>query len=70
MWARFETIEEFETWHESIKTALGIPLPDGITTEYTEAFQVSDGSYSAWVEESEAEGLTEGIPYVKEKAWS
>lgn len=70
MWARFETIEEFESWHQAKKEALGIPLPDGITTEYTEAFLVSDGSYSAWVEQSEAEGLTEGIPYIKEKAWS
>lgn len=70
MWARFESLEDFNIWHDEIKAILGIPLPDGITTEYTTAHLMSDGSYSAWVEEIHADGLIPGDAYVAEKIWS
>jgi hypothetical protein len=69
MWAKFDTLEDFDIWHDVIKEELGIPLPDGITTAYTEAHLVEDGSYSAWVDEEYAEGLTEGLPYVAVQVW-
>ena len=62
MWARFETIEAFNLWHTQIKEQIGIPLPDGISTEYTKAFLVEDGTYSAWVEDEYSTGLVEGTP--------
>ena len=58
MWARFETLEAFEIWHTQIKEQLGIPLPDGISTQYTEASLTYDGSYCAFVEDEYANGLT------------
>lgn len=61
MWARFETLEAFEIWHTQIKQQLGIPLPDGISTEYTSTQLTPDGSYSAWVEQEYSEGLVEGL---------
>ena len=59
MWAKFETIEKFNIWHTQIKEQLGIPLPDGVTTEYTEAIPLSDGSYYAFVHDKYADGLVE-----------
>jgi hypothetical protein len=70
MWAKFNTLEDFNIWHEAIKGELGIPLPDGITTAYTEAHIMDDGTYSAWVEEIYATDLIPGNPYVHKKAWS
>lgn len=61
MWAKFNTIEDFNAWHNEIKNTLGIPLQDGITTSYTNAHLVEDGTYSAWVEPEHADGLTEGL---------
>jgi len=69
MWAKFDTLEEFNIWHEAIKEQLGIPLPDGITTAYTEAHLVEDGTYSAWVDEEYSTGLIEGLAYSRKKAW-
>ena len=69
MWAKFNTLEEFNTWHQVIKEQLGIPLPDGITTAYTEAHVVEDNTYSAWVDDEYSDGLVEGLPYSKKKAW-
>lgn len=70
MWVKFNTLEDFTTWHDAIKKELGIPLSDGITTAYTEAHLVEDGTYSAWVDAEYSTGLTEGLPYSKKKAWS
>ena len=69
MWAKFNDLDSFNAWHETIKEKLGIPLPDGITTEYTQAHLVEDGTYSAWVEQSEFDGLVEGLPYFPKKEW-
>jgi len=57
MWYKFDSTEQFNTWHEQIKTLLGIPLPDGITTEYTELLTKDDGELYAWVDEEYANGL-------------
>jgi hypothetical protein len=70
MWSKFNTLEDFNTWHEAIKQQLGIPLPDGITTAYTEAHLVEDGTYSAWVDTEYATGLTEGLPYIPARLWA
>jgi hypothetical protein len=70
MWAKFNTLADFDAWHANIKNQLGIPKPDGITTAYTEAYLVEDGTYSAWVDNEYANGLTEGLPYVFKKAWN
>ena len=67
MWARFETLEAFEIWHTQIKEQLGIPLPDGISTQYTEASLTPDGSYSAWVEQEYFDGLVEGLPPISKR---
>ena len=69
MWVKFETLEAFNLWHTQIKKELGIPLPDGITTAYTEANLVIDGTYSAWVDDEYNEGLVEGLPYIPNKVW-
>jgi hypothetical protein len=70
MWAKFNTLEDFNIWHDAIKEELGIPLPDGITTAYTEPHLVEDGSYSAWVDQEYSEGLIKGLPYVKPRLWN
>jgi hypothetical protein len=57
MWAKFETLEAFDLWHNQIKEQLGIPLSDGITTAYTQAQLIADGSYCAFVEDEHGEGL-------------
>jgi hypothetical protein len=57
MWAKFETLEAFDLWHNQIKEQLGIPLPDGITTAYTQTQLLADGSYCAFVEDEYSEGL-------------
>ena len=59
MFAKWETIEDFNLWHTQIKEQLGIPLPDGVTTEYTEAIPLGDGSFCAFVHDEYAEGLIE-----------
>jgi hypothetical protein len=70
MWAKFETLQAFNLWHTQIKEQLGIPLNDGITTAYTEAHLVDDGTYIAWVDDEYSEGLIEGLPYVKPRLWA
>ena len=67
MWAKFETLEAFEIWHTQIKEQLGIPLPDGISTEYTNAQLTPDGSYSAWVNDEHSQGLIEGLPPISKR---
>jgi len=67
MWARFETLEAFNIWHAQIKEQLGIPLPDGISTEYTNAQLTPDGSYSAWVEPKYFDGLIEGLQPISKR---
>ena len=69
MWAKFDTIEEFNQWHEGIKTFLGIPRPDGVTTEYTIPITTSDGTIRAWVEHSWG-SLVEGDAPIVDKPWN
>lgn len=70
MWAKFETLEEFNLWHDAIKIALGFPLADSVSTEYTKAILVSDGSYSAYVDIENSEGLLEGIEPQPVRPWA
>lgn len=68
-WYRFDSEEEFTTWHEEVKQRLGYPLPsrnsDGeivgepYTTDYTTVIKISDSDWRAFVEENHAQGLTE-----------
>lgn len=60
MWASFDSLEDFVAWHEAIKQELGIPLPDGITTEYTEPVTLPSGEIVAWVDSEHTSGLIEG----------
>jgi hypothetical protein len=70
MWAKFNTLEEFDAWHTGIKNQLGIPKPDGITTAYTEAHLMEDGTYSAWVDSEYTDGLTEGLTWSRAKGFN
>jgi hypothetical protein len=70
MWAKFNTLEEFDVWHTVIKNQLGIPKADGITTAYTEAHLMEDGTYSAWVDSEYADGLTEGLTWTRAKGFN
>lgn len=67
MYARFETIEAFNLWHTAIKHKLNIPLPDGISKEYTNAQLTPDGSYSTWVNDEHSQGLIEGLPPISKR---
>jgi len=58
MWYKFDSLEHFETWHNQIKTQLGIPMDDGITVNYTELMTRANGELFAYVDEPYAEGLT------------
>ena len=69
MWCKFETLEAFNLWHTQIKNELGIPLPDGITTAYTEPHLVEDGTYSAWVDDEYADKLLQGLTPTPKKIW-
>lgn len=55
---KWNSIEDFNTWHESIKLILGLPYDDGITTEYTTALLQEDGSVIAYADEEYADKLT------------
>lgn len=55
MWYEFQTLEDFNTWHDAICVELGIP--DGITLAYTTAFEV-EGKWIAVVGDEHADGLT------------
>ena len=54
---KWETIEKFNAWHESIKSALGLPFDDGITTEYTTPLPQEDGTIIAYSDDEYAENL-------------
>ncbi|NCW67279.1 MAG: hypothetical protein EBV86_01750 [Marivivens sp.] len=70
MWYEWNTLDDFNTWHENLKNALGYPLlpinqltglPDinaQATENYTEAIAV-EGKFIAYVEVVHADGLTE-----------
>ena len=70
MWAKFNTLAEFDAWHTGIKNQLGIPRPDGITTEYTEAHLMEDNTYSAWVDIEYSDGLSEGLVWTRKKGFN
>lgn len=61
MWAKFQSIEDFESWHSNIKTILGYPLADGITINYTQSAINEFGEIVAWVDDEHSEGLIQGI---------
>lgn len=54
MWYEFNTIEDFNTWHEALCIELGIP--DGLTTAYTQAYEV-EGKFIAYVQDQYSQGL-------------
>ena len=68
-WYEWNSLNEFNEWHERLKTKLNYPLigfnqatgePDAnacLTTEYTGVSKVND-KFVGIVEDSEAEGLT------------
>jgi hypothetical protein len=56
---KFNSITNFNAWHESVKSALGLPYDDGITTEYTDPLLQIDGSVIAFSDDKYADNLTE-----------
>jgi hypothetical protein len=50
-------MDDFNAWHESVKSALGLPYNDGITTEYTTPIPQKDGIIVAFSDEQYAENL-------------
>ena len=66
-WYKFDSIQNFHTWHENLKNELGYPLPpldqngivvEGVmTTDYTRPIIVSDTDIRALVEEQYANNL-------------
>lgn len=66
-WYSFDSIESFNSWHETLKADLNYPLPsmdeDGnivgepYSTEYTSAVKVADNDYRAVIEDKYADGL-------------
>ena len=67
-WYTFDSIESFNSWHETLKTELNYPLPsvdqDGnivgepYSTDYTLVIKVADNDFRAVVEDKYAKGLT------------
>lgn len=55
MWYEWDSLEDFNTWHDAICLKLGIP--DEQTLIYTKAIAV-DNKYIAVVKDNESEGLT------------
>ncbi len=72
-WYKWATIEDFELWHEQVKSFLGLPkygensltgLVDEttqMTTDYTEAVIESDGVYALVEENIASEFSTIGV---------
>lgn len=58
MYYKFDSIKDFNTWHESVKSVIGLPLDDGITTDYTSPLLQEDGSVIAFSDEEYAQNLT------------
>jgi hypothetical protein len=68
MWYEFNTLDEFNTWHDALCIELGYPLQSSnqatgkidpnatMTTAYCEAILVED-KYIAFIEEEYANGL-------------
>lgn len=57
MYYKFDSVEHFKIWHEEIKIKLGIPKPDGITTEYTDLLE-REGQLFAFIDDELSDGLT------------
>lgn len=78
-WYTWDSIGSFNTWHEAIKTQLGLPktsvTADGtqvldavITNQYTNPFTVAKDDIRAMVEPDYADGLTPSeSPYIDER---
>lgn len=49
---RFNSQEDFDNWHSEVKTSLGMPRSDGVTTEYTKLITLSDSTLGCKVDES------------------
>ncbi len=65
-WYKFDSAEDFNVWHNTIKTALGYPFLsvdaegnscEPLNTEYTSVEFIND-EFKAWVDQDNAEGLT------------
>lgn len=76
----FASKEDFDLWHDEIKSLLGYPLPsvdiDGnvigepFTTDYTSIYRVADDDWRAIIDEQYAEGLTESeAPTIQDDRW-
>ena len=55
MWYEWDSLEDFNAWHNAICLKLGIP--DEQTTDYTKAVTV-ENKFIAVVHDAESEGLT------------
>lgn len=65
-WYKFDSLDEFNTWHTALKVDLGYPFPSidangnqcqPINTDYTSVEFIND-EFKAWVDEDKATGLT------------
>ena len=54
---KFNSIEEFDAWHDLVKSTLGLPYDDGITTQYTDPLIQADGSVIAYSDDEYAADL-------------
>lgn len=79
MFYKWNSLELFESWHESAKTALGIPFPGRNmatgeidesaqwTTSYTDAIIVSVDDVRAFVSDQVANLVPDGLGQPSEK---
>jgi hypothetical protein len=75
-WVKWNSIENFNTWHDGIKADLGLPklsldqegneISDSVINEnYTMPIVVADNDIRAFVDETYSDGLQESInPHV------
>ena len=69
MWAKFDSLEQFNEWHKQIKIQLDIPKLDGISTEYARPYIKEDGTVVTFVEDENSQGLIETEPYKVPRLW-
>lgn len=72
-WYTWQSQEDFDTWHEEVKTQLGLPMPGKNahtgevdesaqwTTDYTSVTEVGPGDFRAFVEDRVAQ-MTRPVP--------
>lgn len=57
MYYKFDSMSHFNEWHQIVKQILGIPMDDGITTEYTQPIIIEENQIIAFSDEEYAENL-------------